>query len=245
MDTRLKRSVFLSLKHFVPITAVTVIAEIACIFLHKQLPFNFDAVLFAAAYLTGRIYYPFQTRLFASASCSVSFQARSFAVSSLFFSYGIAAANALIFAAAKAALKLPVRLLIETGYYQIQPPALPLLMIYSILWSGTFAASLMLFGYMESSVSARMKNISPVYIIAAIALVIMGLDALNIPIFEGMTASLIKLVTGMIIPLHRTVFLSTLVSTAMWAVFWALTYFARKNRDLPYFSRSGYDPRKK
>lgn len=245
MDTRLKRSVFLSLKHFVPIAAVTVIAEIACIFLRSMLPFSFDAVLFAAAYLTGRLYYPFQTRLYASASCSAAFQAKSFAVSSLYFAYGIAAANALIFAAAKVALKLPVKLLIETGYYQIQPPALPLLMIYSILWSGTFSASLMLFGYMESAVSARMKHISPVYIIAAIALVIMGFDALNVPIFDGMTASLIKLVTGIIIPLHRTVFLSTLVSAAMWAVFWALTYFARKNCDLPYFSKSEHDPRKK
>ena len=127
MDTRLKKSVFLSLKHFVPVTFITVAAEIACIFLRRTLPFNFDAVLFAAAYLTGRIYYPFHTRLCASASCSAAFQARSFAVTTLFFTYGIAAANALIFAAAKVALKLPIKLLIETGYYQIQPPALPLL----------------------------------------------------------------------------------------------------------------------
>lgn len=245
MDTRLKKSVFLSLKQFVPVTFITVAAEIACIFLRRTLPFNFDAVLFAAAYLTGRIYYPFHTRLCASASCSAAFQARSFAVTTLFFTYGIAAANALIFAAAKVALKLPIKLLIETGYYQIQPPALPLLMIYSILWSGTFSAALMVFGYAESAVSARMKHISPVWIIAAVVLIIAGLDALNIPIFDGMTAYLMSLVTGIIIPLHRTVFLSTSISAAMWAVFWALIYFARKNRDLPYFSRSEHTHRKK
>ena len=49
MDTRLKKSVFLSLKQFVPVTFITVAAEIACIFLRRTLPFNFDAVLFAAA----------------------------------------------------------------------------------------------------------------------------------------------------------------------------------------------------
>lgn len=239
MNSRLKGSAAVCTQLALPLWGIVLAVEILLIFLGKLLPVGFDAAAIAGAYVIGRIVYPLHTRLSAAASCQRMLQIKAFAIHSIVTSFSMAAVNGVLYGVLSAAMKKPPALLIISGYYQIKPPALPLLILINILWSGTLTAAVYMFGYADGAASSRMKNVSVVYIIAGLATILFGGMFLGIMPFVNAANSLINTASDILIPLHRTVFSSSAVSLVMWLLLAFVGYLAHRKRSFAFCANDG------
>ncbi len=239
MNSRLKGSAAVCMQLALPLWGIVLGVEILLIFLGKLLPVGFDAAAAAGAYVIGRIVYPLHTRLSAAASCQRMMQIKAFGLHCILTSFAIAGINGVLYAVLSAAMKKPPALLIISGYYQIKPPALPLLILINILWSGTLIAAIYMFGYADGAVCSRMKNVSVVYIAAGLAAILFGGKLLGIAPLGNAADSLINAAADILIPMHRTVFSSSAVSLVMWLLLAFVGFIAHRKRSFAFCANDG------